>query len=591
MRKLISFLFLFSCACAAFAAPWGILTDAAVERGDGVPRFVIFKVASGEPINYCIDNFSSVSDETVSSRVEQAFNEWMGNTYKYIRKSSRTKEFEDLKDILTRPVKLNKVDCGYLAYDKEEDIPSALKEVNKQRTVPASEDIRFIFVNQGKSADCSRGSSTGCHRGGQKTSKGFIPQQIQVIATNEGYSTLLHEVGHSLGLSDQYLSARSNSYELYGSSMVNPSIMDDAQTIKCDDAEGIINVLDCVVFKKARGGQEGWHSICPGSKDVYINCSAKGRGELIALSKSKKYVAITEYDEKGQHINTTRLANEGNNAFYDIFTKTKEDFSEEKRDQKGRVIFLKDKEGAETKISYPKDGIMETFTLKNSKFSPEDKIVSGNSTVSVVISGGAKSAKIFNALSDFGEEKIEIVKTKTFGTGNIFKEMNVDGKSLYVRDYYQEVGAFRLRYIVEGNTYFAAAKELSGADRVDVCTMSADLSSAACMTVTVPQNKQYKILKSADPSYAVQSFIKKTFKDVRTISSAEHFAKDGNDETDKELIGNILAKLYYDRKYYKDFFPFYYHIATRGETKKISDIKRISDKIKQGKVKNGKYKL
>ena len=56
-------------------------------------------------------------------------------------------------------------------------------------------------------------------------------------------------------------------------------------------------------------------------------------------------------------------------------TKTKEDFSEEKRDQKGRVIFLKDKEGAETKISYPKDGIMETFTLKNSKFSPEDKIL------------------------------------------------------------------------------------------------------------------------------------------------------------------------------------------------------------------------
>lgn len=591
MKKLISFLFLFSCACAAFGKPWGVLEEAAVERGDGVPRFVIFKVASGEPINYCIDNFSSVPDETVSSRAEQAFNEWMSSTYKYIRKSSRAKEFEDLKDILTRPVKLNKVDCGYLAYDKEEDIPSALKEINKQRTSPATEDIRFIFVNQGKSADCSRDSSTGCHRSGQKTSKGFIPQQIQVLATNQGYRTLLHEVGHSLGLSDQYLSARGNSYELYGSSTVNPSVMDDAQTIKCDDAEGIINVLDCVVFKKSRGGQEGWHSICPGSEDVYINCSAKDRGDFIALSKSKKYVAVTEYDENGQHINTSRFTNEGFNSFYDIFTKTKEDFSEEKRDQKGRVIFLKDKDGVETKISYPKNGIMETFTFKNSKFSPEERVVSGNSTVSVVISSGAKSAKIFNDLSAFGEEKIEIVKTKPFGTGYMFTDLDVDGKNLYMRAFYQNVGTFKLRYFLEDNVYFATATELPGADRMDICVVRPDRAAAKCQTVSVPKNGQYKILKSDNPSVVVQSFIKKTFKDINNISSVEHFAKDGNNEEDKKIIGHILYRIYYDRKYYKDFFSYYYRIATRGETKKISDIKLLSDNIKQGKVKNGKYKL
>lgn len=591
MRKLISFLFLFSCTCAAFGAPWGILTDAAVERGDEVPRYIIFKIASGESVNYCIDNFSSVSDETVSARVQESFNEWMKSTYKYIVKSSRAKEFEDLKDILTRPVKLNRVACGHLAYDKEGDVPSVLKEVNKQRTAPATEDIRFIFVNSGASADCSNSSATGCHRGGQKTLEGFIPQQIQVLATNKGYSTLLHEVGHSLGLSDQYLSARGNSYELYGSSKVNPSVMDGENTIKCDDAEGIINMLDCVVFKKQRGGAEGWRSICPNSKDIYINCSAKGRSDFIAFSKDKKYVAVTEYDEKGQHMYTDRLHNEGNNTFYDIFTKTKEDFSEEKRDQKGRAVLLKDKEGAETKISYPKEGAMEIFTFNGSKVYPGEKSLTGNSTVFVHASGGARSARIINQLSDYAVETIDILRIKPFGTGTMFTDMSVDGKSLYMREYYQEVGIFKLRYFIEGDAYFAAAKELPGADRIDICTMNADLSSAGCIKIDVPKNKQYKILKSAEPSYIVQSFIKKTFKDVRTISSAEHFAKDGNEQDDKEIMEHIIAKIYYDRKYYADFFPSYYRIATRGETKKISDIKRISDKIKQGQVKNRKYKL
>ena len=591
MKKVISLLFLFSCAGAAFGAPWGILDSTAEERTSPTPQSLIFKVASGETITYCIDNFSSVPDEKLSSRVEQSFNDWMKNTYKYIRKSGRAKEFEDLKDTLTRPVKLNEVKCGYLAYDKEEDIPAALKEINKQRTAPSTEDIRFIFFNQGTSAGCSSKSATGCHRSGYKTLKGFIPQQIQVLAANEGYNTLLHEVGHSLGLSDQYLSARGNSSAAYGSSTINPSIMDDEDTIKCDDAEGIINVLDCIVLDKSRGGEEGWRSICPGSKDIYINCNAKGRSDFIALSKNKKHVAVTEYDNKGQILKTEQFYNEGNNAFYDIFTKTKEDFSEEKRDQKGRVILLKDKAGAETKISYPKDGIMETFTFMDRNVPEKEKRLTGNSTISVLVSSGAKSAKISNNLSAFGEETISITEIRPFGAGDMFTDMKIDGQTVLMRSFYQGTGVFKLRYFLEDDIYFAAATELAGADRMDICIMSKDRFSARCQVVSVPKSGKYTILKSEEPSSVVRSFITKRFKDIKEISSVEHFAEDGNDEEDKLVIGHLLYKIYYDRKYFKDFFPSYYRFVTRGETKKISDLKLISEKIKRGKVKKGKYKL
>ncbi|MDR1123952.1 MAG: hypothetical protein LBL61_05060 [Elusimicrobiota bacterium] len=321
---LLKFLSLFAafiiCSPCAFSEnPWGHLGDVKKaeqeeyrqaqnnERGEVHKRtpnpFLLGKIIKNETIKYCI--YDKMRDMTparakvVAGYIETALNGWVNRTAWFIENSKNKYQFEDILPILQKKVRTERVAC-----------PVKLNMESKGNDI-MEEGIEVIEGYEEKpvdllvllSDDICKNGTLGGFRMSKYSSSSFRKDLIgSFICTHEGFSVsdvtfapyyiILHELGHALGLSDQYKVGNTDFYYGSRSKKTEDSIMASTYInhINCDDADGFITLIDRKM-KIKRGGDKGWASLCKDGR-VYIETDTKMgvQGADIGFYDSKEKV-------------------------------------------------------------------------------------------------------------------------------------------------------------------------------------------------------------------------------------------------------------------------------------------------------------
>lgn len=286
--KLYRLLFLLGCvfwgALEVLAAPWGVMSnyvneDAPNKTGE---RYLLRKILAGQTLSVGLqrDEYTDKHYDKLSRLIAQSYNDWFANAAQYIEKSGREAEFADILPLLRSGIQLQINDYG--------------------------KDINFVFMPfkqiQWK---CGR-ASAGCYTLNEVTPHIYLPSNtglINVLSLGQENKKRIstHEVGHSLGFSDQYFQARSvNSDDIYGSTEERRTIMQHARKLTCDDADGMINLID-ITLGNRRGGNHGWKTLCSKSQEYYIGGTSAGKGPYrLALNKHNA-VTLSTY-KKGRRV-------------------------------------------------------------------------------------------------------------------------------------------------------------------------------------------------------------------------------------------------------------------------------------------------
>lgn len=276
--------FILSCllfSVLLWADPWGALTDydlpSPSENGgsslgdssDNVgERYLLRPVLEGRTVKVRVI-LREEPEEAMAfwhEKVQDAYNEWFFNTAKHIRKARREREFADILPLLDRGIPIEFVEDG--------------------------EDITIEFVDQKEiAALCAAQWAGACYvfDGPKIYVPGNLRKQKMMVL-------LLHEIGHSLGFSDQYMLARDgNTHPLYRGDNPDNTVMNSRQhSLTCDDADGIVNLID-ITRNNHRGGNSGWRSLCKKSSVYYVGGIQLGIGPYAIRSKDDDVWNVKTY--------------------------------------------------------------------------------------------------------------------------------------------------------------------------------------------------------------------------------------------------------------------------------------------------------
>lgn len=321
-------------------APWGALADfdqpllpnqQPVQLGE---RYLLPQILRGEPVRIFIDvaGASENQQESYQTMIADNYNEWFTRTARLIEQSKREQEFADILVLLKKGVAVEFVSELYTA-----DVVIRIR--------PFSEVRRWCGL-----------SAAGCYRRVQmarNVHEIWLPKDqflLKVFSRGKVSTSRigLHEIGHSLGLSDQYEQAiDSTSHPRYASARSGKAIMNEANKITCDDADGLINLID-LVRGTARGGEEGWKSLCPKSEDYYVRGQSMLRGNYVISTPDKEIFNLSTY-EKGKKVSTQSFSLADQHQFVPLLA-VRETVLQ--RDPLGRAVLAKGELGETIYYSY-----------------------------------------------------------------------------------------------------------------------------------------------------------------------------------------------------------------------------------------------
>ena len=274
MKKIHSWLAIVCLLCCSVisygTAPWGALNDfdqplnpdqaSPAQKGE---RYLLPQILRGEPVRIFADvsKTEQKSPKEYQALLSQLYNEWFLSVAEIIENAGREKEFADVLPLLKKGVKTQFV-------GKEE-----------------SPDIIITILPYYESVYQCNGATVCYLQGGyteDRIPRIFLPEgnllkNIFTLGKKSFKRVGLHEMGHSLGLSDQYSLARNQqAHGRYSSNRIYNGLMNQGLHISCDEADGLVNLID-IVRGSSRGGGKGWKSLCAESEERYINGQSTAR--------------------------------------------------------------------------------------------------------------------------------------------------------------------------------------------------------------------------------------------------------------------------------------------------------------------------
>ncbi len=276
--KKICLLMLF--LCAAFPLNAWVFLDSVEKDGSD---WLLPKMLSGQSVRVCVDVLEAPQNGkpalytgpqqdayyAMSAQiVYSAYQSWFDNVREQIRLTGRKKEFKELLSRLPKSVPFQFVNIGpaagahsYLpcsAYPKEE-IDLHIRAVLNAGDAPlpqyGSSPRTFAFPLNPNHTGLMPGRDAG--------------------AGNSSLQIALHEAGHTLGLaSRQAQDTYGKASPVYGFAAAQTdkqeaSVMERQNMLSCDDAEGLVNLVDYFSFKPDARSQSGWLGFCPQRSVVY----------------------------------------------------------------------------------------------------------------------------------------------------------------------------------------------------------------------------------------------------------------------------------------------------------------------------------
>ncbi len=370
---MLAFLVLSSTFAPLCANDFGFLKESGKKENSDYSPYIIHKIAKGQILTYCVDgNAPQDKLDSLEQTAVRALNNWFASTVKQIEFLDRKAEFEDLYPIIAQEVKLQKVNCSaslkhysFLASNK----PGY--QYNDQ-----IEDMRLMLLNDKTfERHMDRRAGGVMMEGTENAKPGFIAiRESKAEDKSDFYSVIVHEIGHLLGLSDQYLSGRINTDPQYGTSATRNAVMGYSKYLTCDDNDGLINLIDCKVNNKQRGGAKGWRSLCP-DNIVFNNCSEVGRAPFVTFRETVEsaQVNITQYNEDGSvKISKTEFSRGARLDYSPLDVLLSGKIKNIQRDKDNRIIAFEDEGGVKTRLNHFPDSLTELISVntKNEDMRP-----------------------------------------------------------------------------------------------------------------------------------------------------------------------------------------------------------------------------
>ena len=285
-------------APALQAAPWGALVgDPQENASQPTDRyFILSRAADGQPVRVYL-RFSNPEDFSKQAhykkQIASVYRTWFKQTASFIGKSKRKTEFPRMLARLNRGIKVQFVaspqeaDLLFLV----EDWPTVQKEclaAELKSTVGAC--VRFT---EGKLPTLHFPREEDFAEEIAKQAPQGWTAQLSHKALWE--HSLPHEIGHTLGLSDQYdQMVNMNSHQIYRSTHLKNGMMRDMRAVSCDDADGIINLIDILKGTEI-SRKQGWHSLCEDSPDVYVDGIAMETGPYVITPEEPSFWSLHTY--------------------------------------------------------------------------------------------------------------------------------------------------------------------------------------------------------------------------------------------------------------------------------------------------------
>ena len=242
MKKFYLFLFLIFSTVLAYAAPEPYAHLDIFETFD---KTFIQHIINEEEATYtiCTDKTKEgqyiVEEDWAKEIFFTSLNNWKQRVSYYINKNRKQQgKFDEILNILNREHKIKQIPCNF----------------NEDGSIDKQADLLLHFKVPIVDKYC--GANIACYVNWEGA---IIIKIVDRLNDNDYIQTVSHELGHAFGLADQYSGATIKSSFLYSSKIRRPSIMNKSQYITCDDADGLITVIDRL---KNNDKHREFHSLC-----------------------------------------------------------------------------------------------------------------------------------------------------------------------------------------------------------------------------------------------------------------------------------------------------------------------------------------
>ena len=302
-----------------FAVPW-------VEEEDYDPS--LLNKALNRGLNIEVSGVNSNEKMTYRKATSQAYNAWFKQSAELIAQQGREQEFGPLYNRLTQGVNTNRLG--------------------------SNPDVKVVIVSPEKLKKSCGDDSQGCTLFGENPPTIYMPP-LTPHDEQAWHSTLLHEVGHTLGLDEQYdrnqshnqdVSRIRSSSERYPDSIMNNT---DNRHITCDDATGLINIIDHHASGAYNRQGKEWNSLCNGSKDKYKDGKRVGAEQQTHITRdagSNRW----SIQSPGAAKRSYEVVKHG--PIHSVNDVVNMPITVTKKDEQGRPLEGRDKYGAKVLYSY-----------------------------------------------------------------------------------------------------------------------------------------------------------------------------------------------------------------------------------------------
>lgn len=298
---LLSLLCVFG-ALALQAAPAALMERYVYQTGEqaGERWFMTQKIMNGETINVEVNApHHSEQQQAYEQYVQKLYDKWFNDLEDILREADR-EEFDDLLKQLPQQVSINFV-------NNDEDT-----------------DVRVLFLLSQEVAENCDGNKYGC-----VTLEEGLSARVSLVDDvdfkhGKINGTHLHEIGHTLGLADQYYSGRNkNASPAYAGPVRAGSVMEDnpdyVKRITLDDADGLVLAIDLAMGNYNRGGEKGWKSLNKKSNQYYIHGKVANSPHSFSFDvvDDSPYVYFIQYAADGKPEKKQQLVFDKNG--WDVF--------------------------------------------------------------------------------------------------------------------------------------------------------------------------------------------------------------------------------------------------------------------------------